>query len=323
MIHKHFTKEEVTKYNQSKQKESNQNTGDKRDGEDYVYDAKGDIITAINIAIETNRPLLLKGASGSGKSSLAFNIAKVKTWKFYEYVVNSKSQIGDLLYEIDLVARLADAQAKDGKLKELKEYIVAGVLWWAIDPDSIKKISGQDLKDPNRNPSPNLEDRAVILIDEIDKAEPDFANGLLIPFGSYQFTIKEINETVQKEKQKSPPLIIITTNEERDLPLAFVRRCIVFEIPSPDKQKLIDVGNQFLKSNYLDHKDFKESETLVNDLVQLFLDMKNKSKEQSKPDIAEFLDSLKVCIELKEKGADLKKFFDEISSFTMNKHEKV
>lgn len=216
--------------------------GDRRDGVVYVYDER--IILAVNVALATGRPLLVRGPSGCGKSSLARHVARVQGWRYYERVISSRTQAHDLLWEMDHLRRLQDAQAK--KLKpDLASYIRPGVLWWAFDRESADRqaqraLPGQEpgRLDPNLEKSNNV--RAVVLLDEIDKADPDVPNNLLVPLGSLEFQIEETGDVV-KVKKKNAPFVLITTNDERDLPAAFLRRCIELALDTPDWSRLEEI----------------------------------------------------------------------------------
>lgn len=199
----------------------------------YVFDEDGDLAFAVNVAIVTGRPLLLRGPSGSGKSTLAEAVATILGWTFTRTEVTSATQWRDLCWRYDAVARLADAQIAD--LRSMagnpKNYITPGALWKAFDlpPDA----SG-----------------VVVLIDEIDKAEPNVPNDLLVPLGLRRFTVDETGEVVSAHPPSvanpsapfGPVLIVITDNEERDLPPAFLRRCVVHRIAPPSIDHLLKVA---------------------------------------------------------------------------------
>jgi len=220
--------------------------GDDRDAGVYVYSPE--IELAINVAIATARPLLVRGLSGVGKSSLARNVAHVLGWRYYEKVITARTHARDLLWEVDLVRRLNDAQNPGTDVSEdLAPYVVPGILWWAFDPVSAVtrgRRGPEAAETPNRARDPNRggqSPRAVVLLDEIDKADPDFPNSLLVPLGSLYFEVEDLSHSV-KASPDNAPLVIITTNEERELPKAFLRRCIGVEIPSPTSARLIEIG---------------------------------------------------------------------------------
>lgn len=221
--------------------------GDRRDGAVYHYDKEGKVTLAVNVALATGRPLLVRGPSGCGKSSLARHVARVQGWRFYEQVISSRTQAQDLLWETDHLRRLQDAQTR--RLRSGPEaYIRPGVLWWAFDPASAlrqalrsRRPGAKGAADPGRGaPGP----RAVVLLDEIDKADPDVPNNLLVPLGSLYFQVEETGQVV-KADPAAAPFLVLTTNDERDLPDAFLRRCVelILETP-PDAEGLADIGEK-------------------------------------------------------------------------------
>jgi MoxR-like ATPase len=213
--------------------------GDRRDGK-YVWNPE--IELAISVALATGRPLLLRGATGAGKSSLAIAEAMKRGWRYYEQTITSRTQARELLWEVDQLARLHDA--KQGAAEPIRKYIRPGILWWAINPDSARAFAPH-AEDPNLNRDEQgnkvEHDRAVVLLDEIDKADPDVPNNLLVPLGSYRFFIEEAVEPIRLER-RAPPLIIITSNGERELPPAFLRRCVEYSITDAQEERLLDIA---------------------------------------------------------------------------------
>lgn len=205
--------------------------GDRRNRPVYVYD--DDIVLAVNVALATGRPLLVRGESGTGKSTLARNAAHVLGRRLYESVITSRSQARDLLYEIDVVARLRDAQAGDD-VGDLTDYLRPGPLWWAFD----RRSAARHGTDPCAE---HAEAPGVVLIDEIDKADPDVPNNLLVPLGSLRFDVDEI-PGLSVVLKGDAPLVVITTNEERALPTAFLRRCVELELEAPKRARLEEIG---------------------------------------------------------------------------------
>lgn len=256
----------------------------------YVYHSN--ITMAVNLALAVNRPLLIRGPSGCGKSSLALNIALERGLRFYRFVVRSDSKAQDLAWRYDAIRRLGDAQAATAEesqsrdYKSAKPYIEPGVLWWAFNANEAKKC-GQD--DTERNKT-HEHKGAVVLIDEIDKADPNFANDLLIPFGEYSFKVSETQETIRLKKGGEDtwnwaPLLVITTNSERHLPEAFMRRCICLKMGMPDEKTLAKIAFNTLKI-------FEASPSLdsLNSLAKI-------AKKHS-PSIPEFIDLAKACLNL-------------------------
>ena len=260
--------------------------GDWRDGRVYVYtDA---IVLAVNVALATLRPLLVRGPSGSGKSSLARHAARVLGWRYYERVVTSRTQAQDLLWEVDHLRRLQDAQA--GALRpELASYVRPGVLWWAFDRAGARHQAAHAAHgaDPGGMLDPNLgaeHERAVVLLDEIDKADPDVPNNLLVPLGSLQFQPEGEERPVGTPAARAP-LVFLTTNDERDLPAAFLRRCVELKIESADAGRLVEIGRR-----HFPH--------LAAGLVEQVAALVSAGDRDSPPSAAEYLDTVRACHEL-------------------------
>jgi MoxR-like ATPase len=258
---------------------------DRRDGRVYVYH-NPDVPLAVNIALATRRPLLLRGRSGTGKSSLARNVAINLGFRYYEAVVTSRTHARDLLWEVDLLRRLHRAQLHEGEVDpDLTAFIEPKVLWWAFDPASAGKqaeaAAGKKVADPTlENPG---EARAVVLIDEIDKAEPDVPNNLLVPLGSLQFQVEETHERV-KTTPETAPLVFITSNDERDLPPAFLRRCIQLELPSPNIEGLKKIAEAHFPG-------FTDTIAEIATLLQ----QATKKAGRPLPAPPEFLDTVRAC----------------------------
>ncbi len=221
-----------------------QDVGDQRSAPVYVYHPS--IVLAVNVALATGRPLLVRGGSGAGKSTLARNAADVLGWRYYEEVITSRTQARDLLWRVDLVRRLHEAQRRGGRLDEdYTPFIEPGVLWWSFQPQSAKRRGAEKKRDKIKPPAHKVGGkadaaRAVVLLDEIDKADPDVPNNLLVPLGSLRFQVDETGARVQAER-KHAPLVIITTNGERELPVAFLRRCVSIELPAAGLARLTDI----------------------------------------------------------------------------------
>ncbi len=248
--------------------------GDRRDGEHYVY--ASDIVLAVNVALATGRPLLLRGPSGAGKSTLARHVARRLGWRYYEEVVTSRTQARDLLWRFDTLRRLNDAQV--GQVAEdVGAYIEPGVLWWAFDHASATRVAADGAAHGGEGPN------AVVLVDEIDKADPDVPNNLLVPFGSLEFEVEETGERVAAQEGR-PPLLIITTNDERELPPAFLRRCVVLTLPAPDLDRLVEVA----------HAHFGDDDPLFHDLAE-FVVARSQQPGARAPSTAEYLDAIRAC----------------------------
>lgn len=270
------------------------NLGDQRLNPVYVLTE--DIILAVNVAMVTNRPLLVRGPSGTGKSTLARCVAHSLNSPYYEEVITSDTQANDLMWKIDYLNRLHDAQSGiKEKAMDIGEYIIPGPLWWAFEPDTAhtqdKKARTQQQSDNNEAEATGKTDktdktgRPVVLIDEIDKANPDVPNNLLVAMGSLFFNVKELNQDVSA-KADNAPLIFITTNEERDLPLPFLRRCLEIKIEYPSIARM----NEIAAAHFCD----PETITNLNEVISFIVDFiapKNREKNiEASP--AEVLDAL-------------------------------
>jgi MoxR-like ATPase len=261
--------------------------GDRQDKITYVYTEK--IILAVNVALATTRPLLVRGPSGSGKSSLACSVADILRWRYYEEVIGSRTQARDLLWRFDALRRLNDAQVNQLD-KDPAAYIEPGILWWAFDRESAVRQGSIEQTQRHKH------ERAVVLIDEIDKADPDVPNDLLVPLGAGNFTVQETGTNVQVHDD--PPLVFITTNEERVLPRAFLRRCVVLTLEAPDKERLIDIAKAHFGSS-------AESDDLYASVAKQMIE--RQSKYQTKvmvPSAAEYLDTIRACMKLGVKPND-------------------
>lgn len=282
---------------------------DRRDGRVYVMSDEIDL--AVKVALATGRPLLIRGEPGSGKSSLAAYVARERRWRYYEQVVTSRTQSQDLLWTFNSVRRLADAEVRrPGAVLNDYDYVEPGVIWWAFARDSALRRGAPDGRpliaqaveqnaEANAARSP---DHAVILIDEIDKADPDMPNGLLVPLGSNEFIVSETNTVIRSvsgggavDPDISRHLVIITTNEERALPQAFLRRCVVVWLSHPDKDRLVDIARAHTE---MSKGEFTAADdALAHELAAELVKVRTEAKQQAlrPPSTAEFLDALRAC----------------------------
>ena len=228
--------------------------------ENYV--ATDDLKIAVNAAIALQRPLLIKGEPGTGKTVLAEEVAKALGAKLITWHIKSTTKASQGLYEYDAVTRLRDSQLGDERVKDVKNYIKKGKLWEAFESDA----------------------RPVLLIDEIDKADIEFPNDLLQELDRMEFYVYETGETISA---KIRPVIIITSNNEKELPDAFLRRCFFHYIRFPDEetmQKVVDVHYPGIKQK------------LVAEALRIFYDMRKVPGLKKKPSTSELLDWLKLLM---------------------------
>ncbi|MBL4618298.1 MAG: MoxR family ATPase [Robiginitomaculum sp.] len=228
--------------------------------ENYISTA--DLSVAVNAAVTLERPLLIKGEPGTGKTMLAIEVAKALDAELIEWHIKSTTKAAQGLYEYDAVARLRDSQLGDPKVEDVSNYIRKGKLWEAFE----------------------AEKRPVLLIDEIDKADMEFPNDLLQELDRMEFHVYETGEMI---KAKQRPIIIITSNNEKELPDAFLRRCFFHFIKFPENetmQAIIDVHFPGIKQR------------LVAEALKIFYDIRKAPGLKKKPSTSELLDWLKLLM---------------------------
>jgi MoxR-like ATPase len=226
------------------------------------YVATEDLMVAVNAAISLERPLLIKGEPGTGKTILAHEISRALKAPLIEWHIKSTTKAQHGLYEYDAVKRLRDSQLGDGRVHEIANYIVRGKLWEAFEADQ----------------------RPVLLIDEIDKADIEFPNDLLLELDRMEFYVYETRAQV---KARQRPIVVITSNNEKELPDAFLRRCFFHYIAFPDKETMAEI----IEVHYPDIQNM-----LVREALKLFYDIREVPGLKKRPSTSELLDWLKLLM---------------------------
>ncbi len=227
---------------------------------DYI--ATEDLKVAVNAAVTLERPLLVKGEPGTGKTVLAIEVAKALGAPLLEWHIKSTTKAHQGLYEYDAVARLRDGQLGEERARDVRNYIKRGKLWDAFTAD----------------------ERPVLLIDEIDKADIEFPNDLLQELDRMEFFVYETKETI---RAKQRPIIIITSNNEKELPDAFLRRCFFHYIKFPDAktmEEIVEVHYPGIKKR------------LIADALKIFYEVREVPGLKKKPSTSELLDWLKLLL---------------------------
>jgi MoxR-like ATPase len=226
------------------------------------YIASNELTLAVNAAIALEKPLLIKGEPGTGKTQLAEELARSLNCKLYQWHIKSTTKAQQGLYEYDAVSRLRDSQLGDARVHDIGNYIVKGKLWHAFEE----------------------EQRPILLIDEIDKADIEFPNDLLQELDKMEFYVYETQQVI---KAKQRPIIIITSNNEKELPDAFLRRCFFHYIKFPTKDEMAKIIN-------VHHPNVKQD--LLQQALEVFFDLRGVNGIKKKPSTSELIDWLKLLI---------------------------
>ena len=227
-----------------------------------TYIATDDLMMAVNAALTLERPLLVKGEPGTGKTMLAIEIARALGRPLFEWHIKSTTKAQHGLYEYDAVSRLRDSQLGDQRVHDIRNYIVQGMLWKAFVCDA----------------------PAVLLIDEVDKADIEFPNDLLRELDRMEFYVYETQELV---KARHRPLVLITSNNEKELPDAFLRRCFFHYIRFPDHETMERIVR-------VHHPDIKKQ--LLREALEAFFEIREVPGLKKKPSTSELLDWLKLLM---------------------------
>ncbi len=225
-----------------------------------TYVATEDLMVAVNAAVALERPLLIKGEPGTGKTVLAQEVARSLGRPLIEWHIKSTTKAQQGLYEYDAVARLRDSQLGDDRVHDISNYIKRGKLWEAFEADQ----------------------PPILLIDEIDKADIEFPNDLLLELDRMEFHVYETGETIKAEAR---PTVIITSNNEKELPDAFLRRCFFHYIRFPDAETMTDIVE-------VHHPGLKKA--LLREALRVFYDIREVPGLKKKPSTSELLDWIKL-----------------------------
>ncbi len=227
-----------------------------------TYVATEDLMVAVNAAITLERPLLVKGEPGTGKTILAHEVAKALGRPLIEWHIKSTTKAQQGLYEYDAVSRLRDSQLGDDKVHDIANYIKRGKMWDAF----------------------TRKERPVLLIDEIDKADIEFPNDLLLELDKMEFYVYETREVIQAKRR---PIVMITSNNEKELPDAFLRRCFFHYIKFPEKETMVEIVRVHYPNLH---------EELLKEALEVFFQFREVQGLKKKPSTSELIDWIKLLM---------------------------
>lgn len=285
---------------------------DVEDADKIYHFADDELLTCINVAIAIGRPLLLTGQAGVGKSSVARGVAHGKRWGRFSRTITSRMDADDLKADFDAVGRLSDAASKAA---DKAAYVTPGVLWQAYDPEGARTF----LQDRNRPIPKELADSQanagrVLLIDEIDKGNLDFANDLLDVFDDGKFTVPVIDRAVERQGDRNL-LVVITSNGEREFSRAFLRRCIEYRMVARKKSDAAAIGKAHLlrreaTSSLLNHERLAELAACTSTASDA-----REAGADPEIDVATFVDLIDVVLKFEPSESDWPAFRDAIEEF--------
>jgi MoxR-like ATPase len=291
-------------------------------------------VLAIKAALASERPLLVRGEPGTGKTQLARAVAQQLGWVLVYKVINGLTELEELFWRYDAVDRLGEAQVLANELPEVRlknlhhrKFLTPGPIWWAFDwPGAERQLNEfsrrkQGRPDWNESGAPP---GVVLLIDEIDKADLDLPNGLLEAFGQGSFQIPWLEKNTVAQSPR-PLVTVITTNEERELPRAFLRRCLVLQLEYPDEESSTSFNAWMRRRGRIHFTEEECPNQVLEEAAELIrTDRRGTEYGAIRPGLAEYIDLLRVVKELypDDHGGQLQAL-DEVSRFVRRKQGKV